>query len=178
MSTTATEQTAAPAPVSTNGQNGEGQSAESRLMELLRQEETPLDHPQNASPAPADGAPETDDETVTFSDSGQTDLSPEATAPPDADEADGAASGENPSSDDAELNEALNGLNDDAKASLVQMAKEIADGKTSLGKLKQGHRNERKLLERVAELEAKLNGESHPETPVAAPITFRRKWQS
>lgn len=54
--------------------------------------------------------------------------------------------------DNADLAEALKGLNPDAQEKLIEMAQAIAKGETSLGELKRGH----KLGETVAQLKQQL----------------------
>lgn len=160
-------QTSEPASIAANGQNGSAsQKAESDLMRVLRAESASSDEPNAPIDSPNE-SPETP-ELATESDApGQETLPSDTEAQSNTEEVADTASAEAATSDNTELNQALDGLNDDARATLVELAKEIAEGKTSLGKLKQGHRNERKLLDRLAELEAKLDGQTETVEAIA-----------
>ena len=149
-----------------SGQNTAGESPESRLQELLRQEfQDETTDTQGTPPAPSSAAPEETAAPIEAEIPGQTTSQSEETAQPETGEA---SDDQISTTDDTELNEALSSLNDDAKAKLIQMAKDVSEGKTTIGELKQGHRNMRKALQRIEELEAKLEGGE--DTAAAAPV--------
>lgn len=58
--------------------------------------------------------------------------------------------------DNAELTEALAGLNADAKKHLAEMARAIASGDTSIGQLKRGHKIAEEFKAQIEELNAKI----------------------
>lgn len=131
----------------TGGQNGAAPSAESKLLEMLtRQDGNPTD---KTSPAPAD-APDTAPEATTETPppegaDGQNDLPAEETSEQT-----------DLSQTQAALPPELAALPDDVRAELLAMAKDVADGKTSFGELKRGHKLTEKFAAQLAELKAKL----------------------
>lgn len=94
--------------------------------------------PSEATPASAQDAPE-DSTTPAGSDSpGQETLPPEQTPP--ASPKDNADGSEVLSQSDAQLNEALAGLDDTQRTQLVDMLQDVASGQASWNDLKKGHK--------------------------------------
>lgn len=173
-----------PGVATPGGGNGALSSAEpmtrDRLAQMVALREAPADSadPEVSRASSADDDPDNSNSAAGSDDAGQNDLSPgegteqpgDANGEPGGDEGNNLSDGASDGADDgsgasAELNEALRGLNADARKHLVEMAQAVAKGDVNLGDLKRGHKLAQQytqeitaLREEIAELKAGSNG--------------------
>lgn len=132
------------------------------------EEVTPLPPVREGTPPPEEPTvPEDDDQT-------QLPEEQQPPAPGDAEEATPGSATDDALShtDSAELNEALKGLNNDARKHLIEMAREVAEGNTSIGQLKRGHKIAEDFRAEIEEMRQQLEQfKANPTAtaPTAAP---------
>lgn len=131
---------------------------------LVAQREGELEPEETSQPAEAQSAPDAPAPTAGQEETGQ-ELQPVETPAEGADEAPEASEAENvlSQSEDAELAEALKGLDDSARKKLIDIAKSVKDGDETIGGVKRIHQ----LTNQIKNLESKLEElqNARPEAP-------------
>jgi hypothetical protein len=157
-----------------SGQNGAGSAPvdpRAMLAQMVAQRDQPADPPPNDPSMPsAQDDPENPVPPAEPDQPGQDNLPPdEGGSDPnkEPDTTDGASStGQQENSpSDSDFNQAFKSLNADARKHLLEMAKAVANGDTSLGELKRGHKLTSQIEELKQEIEKLKDAGAEPGAP-------------